>query len=474
MRTRLIFLLVLSSWTLVPKAYCQANGDNPVLHVADYVEMVQEQYPLIELADIQMDLGDATVLQSKGAFDVQLGTDFDQKFFSESNYYRIFNGGAQWQSPYAFQLQAGVDLADGVFLNPERNFPSSGLGYLGITMPLGKGLLMDKARAGLRDAELFQELQMQRRLQLRNEIMSQALDAYFEWIQSDELYRTYEEITEAAEDRYDFVMTAYEGGDLAPIDTLEASMQYRQRKLELVAAQNKRLSAQANVQNFIPNFDLNSWNSPTFNEIAAIWQTRSQEFWLNSLTEHPKVIDLQIERERLLVDRRLARESLKPKVDIKYQWLNSINQIRTGDINSTLSPNDYSWGISFSYPIPLRAARGKMQINKIKQFENQFKINQLRQELNARMQALLEIQSNFEDIIGEYNTLINDFRRLLQAERTLFEMGESSLFLVNTRENRLLSAQITYINLQYSAFKNLLNLAKTSGDLEGSLGLMTE
>ncbi len=474
MRNCLIFCWILYSAMFVPNAMGQPPAEKPVFHVKDFIQLVQEQYPLIDLADIQTDLGEAALLQSKGAFDVQLGTDYSQKFFSESNYYRIFNGGAQWQSPYAFQLQAGVDLADGIYLNPERNFPSSGLGYLGITMPLGKGLLMDKARAGLRDAELFQELQLQRRLQLRNDIMAQALGAYFEWIQSEELYRTYQEIAETAEDRYGFVMKTYEGGDLAPIDTLEASMQWRQRRLELIAADNKRLSAEARIQNFISDFELQNWSAPSFNQIAALWQNRSNEFWTNTLLEHPKIIDLQIERERLLVDRRLARESLKPKVDIKYQWLNSLNQIRTGDINTTLSPNDYSWGISFSYPIPMRAARGKMQLNKIKQFENQFKINQFRQELSARMNALLKIQSNFENIIGEYSILIDDFRRLLQAERTLFEMGESSLFLVNTRENRLLSAQVTYINLQYSAFKNLVNLAKTSGNLEGNLDVLNE
>ncbi|NBB88737.1 MAG: TolC family protein [Bacteroidetes bacterium] len=474
MRCHIIILLIFFASLFEPGLFSQSESTSPILYVEEYIAQVQDQYPLLELADIQTEIGDANLLKSKGAFDVTLETNFNQKFFSETNYYRIFNGGAEWQSPYAFKLQSGVDLADGIFLNPERNFPESGLGYLGISLPIGRGLLIDKARAGLQDARLFRELQLQKRLQLRNEVMAQALDAYFEWVQSNELYQTYKEITKAARDRYRFVILAYEGGDLSPIDTLEASMQWRQRKLELTAAQNKRRTAEARIQNFTPSFDLQNWSSPSFNEIAALWQTRSDEFWENSLLEHPKILDLQIQRERILVDQKLAREYLKPKVDIKYQWLSSLNQIQTGDINSTLSPNDYTWGISFSYPIPMRAARGKLQINKIKQFENQFKITQLRQELNARMKALLEIQSNFEDILKEYNILIEDFRRLLQAERNLFELGESSLFLVNTRENRLLSAQITYINLQYSAFKNLLNLAKTSGNLEGNLGLLNE
>ena len=37
---------------------------------------------------------------------------------------------------------------------------------------------------------------------------------------------------------------------------------------------------------------------------------------------------------------------------------------------------------------------------------------------------------------------------MLKAEERLFSIGESSLFLINTRENNLVSAQLAEINLE--------------------------
>ncbi|HQE33860.1 MAG TPA: transporter, partial [Flavobacterium alvei] len=40
-----------------------------------------------------------------------------------------------------------------------------------------------------------------------------------------------------------------------------------------------------------------------------------------------------------------------------------------------------------------------------------------------------------------------DNQTMLQSEERLFSFGESSLFLINTRENNLVSAQLAQINL---------------------------
>lgn len=472
---RIYYLMIaLGINTLVSTlSHAQNNVEAPILDLKIFIQEVQDQYPLLQVADLQTDLADAKVQEKKGAFDLQIGSQYDQKFYSSTNYYSIFHGGARWQSPYAFRLNAGADFTDGVFLNPQLNLPASGLSFLGIELPLGAGLLMDPARAGIRDARLFQELQQQRRTQMRNQILAQALYAYFEWVKSEELVRSYQEIANTASDRYEFVLDAYRGGDLSPIDTLEAYMQWKQRKLELTSAQNERLSAQAHIQNFLPNWNFQNWSPPNFDRISAIWQERTDDYWLETLQQHPQIIDLQIQKERLVIERKLIREQFKPQLNVRYQWLSSIDQLSSGDINNTLSPNDYTWGVSFSYPIPLRKTRGQNQYNKIQQLENTFKIQQIRQELQARMNAFLEIQNNFSGLIAEYDLLIDDFRRLLEAERMMFELGESSLFMVNTRENRLLNAQITFINLQYSAFQNLVRLAQNSGNIEQHLTLNT-
>jgi hypothetical protein len=44
--------------------------------------------------------------------------------------------------------------------------------------------------------------------------------------------------------------------------------------------------------------------------------------------------------------------------------------------------------------------------------------------------------------------LVNDYNVMLISEERLFSFGESSIFLLNTRENNLVSAQLTNISLE--------------------------
>ena len=59
------------------------------------------------------------------------------------------------------------------------------------------------------------------------------------------------------------------------------------------------------------------------------------------------------------------------------------------------------------------------------------------------------------------NKLVKDFTTLLNAEDRLFEMGESSLFVINSRENSLVSSQINEIALENRYLNAIIGLYKT-------------
>jgi outer membrane protein TolC len=50
---------------------------------------------------------------------------------------------------------------------------------------------------------------------------------------------------------------------------------------------------------------------------------------------------------------------------------------------------------------------------------------------------------------------------MLSAEERLFQMGESSLFIINSRENTLVTAQLSSIQLTNSYLQSALDLYKT-------------
>ena len=48
--------------------------------------------------------------------------------------------------------------------------------------------------------------------------------------------------------------------------------------------------------------------------------------------------------------------------------------------------------------------------------------------------------------------MVTDYERMLEAEERKFQLGESSLFLVNSRESKLIDGQLKAISIQNKFF----------------------
>jgi len=467
-------LLILIIFCQPPITSVQAQ--NPVAEVEEislkeFLNLVRDQYPLYKAALLQEDIGAAKVLEKRGAFDPKLMSELDQKYYTGSNYWRTFSGGAKWQSPFGIRLSGGVDWADGLYLNPQQNFPESGLAYAGIELPLLNGLFFDEFRGALREAQLYREAQLQLSIQMRNDIIALAARSYLELARAEEILKQFQEALRLSEDRYEFVQATYEGGDFAAIDTLEAFMQIQQRRLQVRMAENDLFKSKADIETLLPALAFRDWRASSFQAVQGLWPERDSTYWLETLSDQPELRQLQIKQEQLLVEQRVIQQQFMPKLDLKYQWLTSVNAVSGQVENPNFSLNDYKWGVSFAYPIPFRKARGRREVNRLKQLENQFKLQQKQQSISAKLNALWQVQENYALLIADYAVLVNNYQRLLEAEQIEFSLGESSVFLLNARENKLIEARLKFIDLQVKSLINTIDLAALSGDIEKHLNL---
>ena len=87
----------------------------------------------------------------------------------------------------------------------------------------------------------------------------------------------------------------------------------------------------------------------------------------------------------------------------------------------------------------------------------QFERKNLENKIKAQQQEIVSLQKQ-----QDYNDkLVKDFSTLLNAEDRLFEMGESSLFVINSRENSLVSSQLNEIALENRYLNAIIGLYKT-------------
>ena len=141
------------------------------------------------------------------------------------------------------------------------------------------------------------------------------------------------------------------------------------------------------------------------------------------------------------IDRKLKANQLLPQANVGYFYLSEPNYWNTTDFNN------YKIGVNFSYPLFLRKERGSLKLAKFKVQDAQYNLNLERVQLSNKIKAQ---QTELNSLVEQQTLtreLVTDNQVMLQSEERLFSFGESSIFLLNTRENSLVTARLTEIAL---------------------------
>ena len=208
-----------------------------VLTFDEFMARVTKHHPLAMQADLKLEQGGATVRKARGGFDPKAFSDVSQKYFSDKQYYSVINSGLKIPTWYGVELKSGYSQNDGVFLNPQNNTPSAGLWYAGISVPIGQGLFIDKRRAELRKAKIYQESTKAERDLLYNELLYNAGKAYWDWFENYNTIKVYQNALDVSKQRFDAVKQGALFGDKPFIDTVEAAIQVQNRMLNLQEAE---------------------------------------------------------------------------------------------------------------------------------------------------------------------------------------------------------------------------------------------
>ena len=427
----------------------------------EYLGFVKKYHPLVKQANLKLNEAQAGLMQARGAFDPKIEVDFNEKQFKDSQYFSILNSSFKIPTWYGIELKAGFNNAEGIYLNPENTLPNSGLTSFGITVPVGQGLFINQRMADIRKAKIAINLNAAERNLEAIEVIYEASVSYMNWKRSYEEVKLYETYLENAIIRYNGISKLIEQGDKPAIDSIEAGITLKTRRLNLEDARLKLTKAKLDLSNYlwlednIPlelNDDLQPENelSKTIRETLQI-----NELGEIDLNNHPKIQALDSKINMLKIEKNLKANSILPKLDLSYNYLSEPSYI------DNYRFEDYKIGINFSFPLFLRKERGGLKLANLKiqdaEFGLQFERKSLENKIKAQQQEITSIQTQ-----REYNgRLVKDFSTLLNSEERLFEMGESSLFLINSRENSLVSSKINDIALENRYLNAVIGLYKT-------------
>jgi outer membrane protein TolC len=441
-----LFNFVANSQTTEPKT----NALSKEFSFNEYLGYVKKFHPLVKNADLEISAAQANLMMARGGFDPKIEVDFDQKQFKNQEYYSILNSSFKIPTWYGVEIKAGFDNTEGVYLDPENKTPTQGLTSLGISVPFGQGLFINQRMADMRKAKIQLQLSQAERKLEAIKILYDAAVAYFNWKRNYDEVKLYETYNTNAQIRFKGVKELIKQGDKPAIDSIEAGIIVKNRLLSLEDSQLKLTKAKLELSNFIwidnnIPVELSDFLLPEAKLDLTIRETLKTNDLLSadfSIINHPKISSLERKIEILNVDKRLKANMLLPKIDVGYSYLSDPRYFQ--DYNF----DDYKVAMNFYFPLFLRKERGSLKLAKFKIQETEFALSLEKVQLSNKINAQkIEIES----LIKQRNLiegLVNDNRAMLLSEERLFTFGESSLFLINTRENNLVTAQLASILLE--------------------------
>ncbi len=474
-----IGLIILVLLALTARAQPDRRTATPdtarVFSFSDMADLMAANHPLVRLANSLPDAARQEVLQARGFFDPKLSSGFDRKQFGDASkpgsvYYNnwanelkvpVWPGGADFKFTY--------DRFVGARVNPEYQTPNAGLLGVGVSVPIGQGLLIDGRRATLRQAQVLPSLAEAERVKQINKIWLSAAKDYWNWYLAQQQVNMLREGFQLADTRFRAVKQRVSLGDAAAIDSVEAhiTVQDRQVQLEqaLVYLQNARLTISTYLWNetgqpvelpdrAVPQAALQGLVD------ESVYQTLSQR----AAESHPELLSLDLKIRQQGIEEQFRRALLQPQLSVSGQLL---SQATTATPEARqlygFGWNNYKVGVDFALPLFLRKERGKLRQVQIKTQQLRFDRTQANRDvLNGVSTAYNDIKAIERQLVLQTEAVRNQ-QRLVQAEQQRFELGESSLFLVNTRETKLIDMRIKREELRSKYQKAVAELYYAAG-----------
>ncbi len=438
----------------------QVNAQQKVFSEKEFLAVVKKFHPVIRLTANRMELSRLNITGARGGFDPQWKTQQFQKEFDGLTYYHQSFHELKLPTWYGIDLHLGHEKINGDRINPEET--KGQLSYIGFTVPLVQNLVMDKRRAALQTAKNYFALSdVERRIEVNN-LVKESLEAYWKWWEQYHIHQLMIRGLRNSEKRLEFVRTAYQLGDRAAIDTLEAFTQVQSFQIKI--AETLAASTNAKMELSIYLWTENNGQVSLSQDIIPEEYTNEDDVLsdeiFNASVSHPEIQQYEYKLKALQIERRLKFQLLLPQVNLKY---NQLNREFDKMFNAGWFSNNYNYGLVIAMPLRLSEGRAEYSRAGIKIENARIEQSNKRVQLQVKLrQCFTEWQQNLNQLSLQ-DKMVQNTATLLKAEETRFLNGESNLFLINARELKLIETEQKLIELRTKTRQNYIKLQWAAG-----------
>lgn len=459
-------LFLLNGFTV----FSHDSVSNKILSEESFIALIKKFHPVVKQAGILVGKANAELTLSRSGFDPSFYLNTNQKTFDGKNYYSYTNPELKIPTWYGIEIKAGLENNGGQYLNSEATAGQTS--YVGLSVPLGKNLLMDKRRAVLKQAKLAREQSEADRLVIINDLLYEASVVYWNWVKEYQLYSVISNVVDINSQRFELVKIAFRQGDRPAIDTIEALAQLQSFQYQQSESLMRFKNATVELSNFLwlendAGYQLsedvipeNKWNEQDIPGQQI--QLLDELLYTASLT-HPKLKSYNSKLQMLDIEKKLKFQSLLPAINLRTNLLTKGYDVFKGFGKPGFYENNNKFGIEIGIPLRLSEGRGGYRLAKLKIEETNFDVLLKRREIENKIRYYYNELQGLQQQVKIYAAAYKNYQTLFRGEDVRFKSGESSLFLLNSRENKQLEALQKLVDLKTKYYKTRQALLWAAG-----------
>lgn len=436
------------------------------LSLGEVLEAATRAFPGLLAAQTRQSAAEGERLAAEGGFDTSLKT---QTRWSLIGLYENRN--------YDVSLEQPTGLWGTTFFGGWRrgtgDYPvyegksataSDGEARLGLNIPLWRNGPIDRRRATLAQAELGETIAAHDVDLALIELRRIVSHRYWDWVLAGQRLRIAQSLLEVAESRDAGLRERVAAGDLPEFEVLDNQRAILERRERVVASQ--RLQEQAAIQ--LSLYYRGADGEPRMPDAGrlpgdippspAAKPTQFESALALARTGRPELKRLELQRRQSETELELQRNQQAPGVDLTIQGAQDF-----GTGNSKLNREELYAGVTLDIPLQRRVATGRAQaaaanLQRIVH-ETRLAEDRIANEVRDALSALTASRQRLE--LARQQEMAA--RKLEEGERTRFDLGDSTLLVVNLRE-------IAHGDAALLKADAATNLHKAQADFRAALG----
>ncbi len=447
------------------------------LTLDEVLDSIVRAYPLLEAARQEQWIAYGNVISASGAFDTKAKAEALEAPLGFYENYRHYLGLEQPLMKNGADVFASYRIGRG-FFEPwykGRETDEGGEFKAGINLPLMQDKLIDERRANLGVANIEQAAaQPMIQTELIDYLLSGSV-AYWDWVAAGQGVQIASDLLELANVRQEAVQTRVDEGDLAEIALVDNQRLIASRRSKLISARQKYQLASVKLSLFLrtpqgepilPSESDLPKDFPTVNPVdASQGNALIQAAW----SQRPELASLLLKQQSLSVELNQARNLALPELDWYTVVSQDVGDPRKDKGKENKQPLELDTHLLLSVPLQRRKAIGKQTSLEAKLAQVRAKEEFTRNKIATQVQmALVSLEADVA-LIEQTQANLELAQELELAEEERFAEGESTLILVNIREQATADARSEVVAAQADYFRSLARLRAALGALPKSV-----